>query len=533
MLAHGVGAYNEHAFLAYEQTPDNVVRSGFGSREGGLHVAQKPIRLLGALIELTTLEDQLVLDPFCGSGSTLVAAKNLGRRYLGFDISEEYVDIARERLRPDMFEAAKETKRKGGTNCSLANNAMPKNPLKSPDLFINRELSWLEFNHRVLQEGLDADLPLLERLKFLAIVGSNLDEFFLVRVAWLMQRRAAKVRRRDVSGMTPAEQLAAISRRVHQMVEEQSAGVREVFARLAEHGLRVWNREQWTEEHRRFAEAYFAREIEPILTPLAIQELTPSPLLPNLQLHVAGLLGEANGIAAEPSPGRDTRVVVVPVPSQLPRWVTLPSESETHLARVEDVIAANLGAMFPGSEVAATAAFRISRDADVVLQDDEEIDDLLHAMEEVVLSRRWRTPVRLTISAEPDPRLRKWLADWLKLGDEAVYEVDGPLEASALMELVEPARVRRPEDRRLAAAGSARLDRRRRSLASGPGPRRAAVSSLRELRSGGEAGGAGGRRSADAGDQADALPHQRRFADHSGVGPRRPKRQGSRSRWSN
>ena len=114
---------------------------------------------------------------------------------------------------------------------------MSKNPLKSPDLYINRELSWLEFNHRVLQEGLGDDLPLLERLKFLAIVGSNLDEFFLVRVAWLRQQRAAKGRRRDLAGMTPAEQLEAVVRRVHRMVEEQSAGVREVFARLAEHGL--------------------------------------------------------------------------------------------------------------------------------------------------------------------------------------------------------------------------------------------------------------------------------------------------------
>ena len=101
----------------------------------------------------------------------------------------------------------------------------PKNPLKSPDLYLNRELSWLEFNHRVLQEGLDAELPLLERLKFLAIVNSNLDEFFLVRVAWLMRGRAANVRRRDLSGMTPAEQLAAVSRRVHQMVDRQAAGV--------------------------------------------------------------------------------------------------------------------------------------------------------------------------------------------------------------------------------------------------------------------------------------------------------------------
>ena len=238
-----------------------------------------------------------------------------------------------------------------------------------------------------------------------------------------MQRRAAKVRRRDPAGMTPDEQLAAISRRAHRMVEEQSAGVREVFARLAEHGLRVWNRDEWTDEHRQFAEAYFSREIEPILTPLAIQELKPSPLLPNLQLHVAGLLAATGRTAS-----RAGRVVVVPVPSQLPRWVTLPPSRDIHLARVEDVIAANLAAMFPDIDVAATAVFRISRDADVVVQDDEEIDDLLRAMEEVVLSRRRRAPVRLTISAKPDPRLRTWLADWLKLGDEAVYEIDGPHE---------------------------------------------------------------------------------------------------------
>jgi polyphosphate kinase len=178
------------------------------------------------------------------------------------------------------------------------------------------------------------------------------------------------------------------------------------------------------------------------LTPLGISDLKPSPLLPNLQLHVAALLepGQSAGAdgarkeegADEPPP----RVVVVPVPNQLPRWVALPSEKDTHLACVEDVIAANVASLFPGSRVAATAAFRITRDADVVFQDDEQIEDLLRAMEEVVLSRRRRNPVRLTISARPDPRLKKWLADWLKLPDEQVYEVDGPQEASALMEIV-------------------------------------------------------------------------------------------------
>ena len=135
-----------------------------------------------------------------------------------------------------------------------------------------------------------------------------------------------------------------------------------------------------------------------MLTPLAVQDLTPGPLLPNLQLHVAALL--VGSTARKPDAPDGERVVVVPVPSQLPRWMALPAEKDMHLARVEDVIAANVSAVFPGCEVAATAAFRITRDADVVLQDDEEIDDLLHAMEEVVLSRRRRDAVRLTISAQ-------------------------------------------------------------------------------------------------------------------------------------
>ncbi|MEN6449583.1 MAG: polyphosphate kinase 1 [Thermoguttaceae bacterium] len=307
---------------------------------------------------------------------------------------------------------------------------MPKDPLKSPSLYINRELSWLEFNDRVLQQGLDAELPLLERLKFLAIVNSNLDEFFLVRVAGLMRQHAAKRRRRDPAGMTAAEQLAAIADRVHRMVDEQAAGVREVFARLAKHGLHVWRRQAWSDEHRVFLRAYFAREVQPILTPLAIEELSPRPLMPNLQLHVAALLSRRGE-----EPQQPLRVVVVPVPSQLPRWVTLPAASGVHLASVEDVIAESLDALFPDAEVVATAAFRITRDADVILQDDEEIDDLLHAMEEVVLSRRRREAVRLTLSAQPDARLRTWLAGWLKLDDAQVYEVDGPQEASALMEI--------------------------------------------------------------------------------------------------
>jgi polyphosphate kinase len=248
-------------------------------------------------------------------------------------------------------------------------------------------------------------------------------------VAGLMRQRAAKVRRRDASGMTPAEQLTAISRRVHRMVDEQMAGIRRVFEHLREHELHVWRREQWTAEHQQFLQSYFSREILPMLTPLAMQDLAPRPLLPGLQLHVAALL--ASGPAEEPA----EQIMVVPVPSQLPRFVALPSEQGVHLAPVEDVIAANLPALFPSMQVQSTAAFRITRDADVVL-DDEEVGDLLHAMEEVVLARRRRAAVRLSISAKADPRIKTWLTDWLKLAEDVVYEIDGPQEAAALMEIV-------------------------------------------------------------------------------------------------
>jgi polyphosphate kinase len=312
---------------------------------------------------------------------------------------------------------------------------MAKDPLKSPQLYINRELSWLEFNQRVLDEGLSDELPLLERLRFLSIVSSNLDEFFLVRVAGLMRRRAAKIRRRDPSGMTPAEQIEAVSLRVHRMYEQLADGIKDVLARLAKNGLIVWSRKDWSDTHRQFLKSYFTREIMPILTPLAMQELEPRPLLPGLQMYVAAVIAiggkqEKNQASGDPK----EKIVVVPIPMQLSRFIALPSEKDVHLAWLEDVIAANLGELFPGSEVFATGVFRIARDADVELQDDE-VENLLHEMEKAVFSRRRRAAVCLSISAQPDLRLKKWLVEWLNLGDESVYEMD-IVNPAALMELV-------------------------------------------------------------------------------------------------
>jgi polyphosphate kinase len=383
---------------------------------------------------------------------------------------------------------------------------MGKNSLKSPELYINRELSWLEFNDRVLREGLSSEVPLMERVKFLAIVLSNLDEFFLVRVAGLMRQRAAGISRRDPAGLTPKEQLSAIAARVRRMLDEHAQGVREALEQLAQHGLRVLRPAQWTPAQRRVLESRFAEEILPVLTPLAIEELSPRPLLPSLQLFVAALIAPAAPIAEWGSPAAETvglaydnasvdgaggpvdrasgsvghsdlasgspsvasdfpdgsggesstfemqrqarsedpaqskvqqptaRLVVVPVPTQCPRFLSLPGESEVCLVRMEDVIAAGCGLLFPASSVKGTAVFRITRDADVSV-DAEDAEDLLREMEEAVLQRRRRAAVRLTISANAHQRIKNWLKDWLGLREEEVYEIDGFQDAAALWEL--------------------------------------------------------------------------------------------------
>ena len=187
---------------------------------------------------------------------------------------------------------------------------MAKKKLDSPELYINRELSWLEFNQRVLDEGLCPDLPLLERLKFLAIVSSNLDEFFMIRVAGLMQQRSAGVRRRDISGLTPAQQLARIAKRVHKMVDDQSAGITEVLAEMRDRGLSVLEAADWRPEQERFLRSHFSAEILPILTPLAVQDLDPCPLLPNLRLNVVAVLADSRQERGGKS------FVFVPVPAR-------------------------------------------------------------------------------------------------------------------------------------------------------------------------------------------------------------------------
>jgi len=301
--------------------------------------------------------------------------------------------------------------------------------LDAPELYINRELSWLEFNDRVLREGLSAEVPLMERMKFLAIVSSNLDEFFMVRVAGLKQQVAAARSGRDLSGLTAGEQLERISARAHRMVAEQAAGIREASLEMRDHGLHILEADEWSEEQAGFLRSFFAAEVLPVLTPLAVDELEPFPLLPGLGLNLLV------GLQKDDEQNPPLRLAVVPIPASLARFIPLPAEDGLHLARLGDVVAANVGQLFQDYAVAATTLFRITRDADVPVTDDAA-GDLLEEVAAAVRSRRRQAVVRLEVASGTDERLESWLQDWSQVEPADVYEIDGMLDAAALFEVV-------------------------------------------------------------------------------------------------
>ena len=299
-----------------------------------------------------------------------------------------------------------------------------------PEWYINRELSWLEFNQRVLSEGRNEDLPLAERLKFLAIVSSNLDEFFMVRVAGLHQQRAAGVRTREPSGMTPSQQLLAISGKAHAMVAQQDRALRDVFVQLQEHDFYWLRPTQWSPQQQGYLADMFENEIRPVLTPLAVQSLDPCPLLAGLQLFVALSVRKRGDEQAE------QKLLVVPIPTHFDRFVTVPTSGRTCVATLEDIVIDNAVALVPGHEVVEHAVFRITRDADVEIRDDEAAD-LLQSIDDVVLARRRRGAVRLEISTDPSPQIRKWLLENLRLRKDEVYEINGLMDPKCLWSILD------------------------------------------------------------------------------------------------
>jgi polyphosphate kinase len=307
---------------------------------------------------------------------------------------------------------------------------MKKGRRKEPELFLNRELSWLEFDGRVLEEALDASNPLLERLKFATIVASNLDEFFIVRVAALQSAVEEGDVSPDLAGLTPSQQLKQISLRAHEMVERLYATVTgEILPALGERGIRILPVESLDGAQRSLLGRHCKDEVLPALTPLAIDSSRPFPMLSALSLNVALLLAPAEG---EEKP----RLGVVQVPARLPRLVRPVGSDGSTYVLLEDVIRAELAALFEGQTILESAVFRVSRDSELDL-DDEGGRDFLQAVEEELRNRRKGSVVRLEVGAGVSEALLAVLTERVQVSAQDVYRVNGPLDLRALFALVE------------------------------------------------------------------------------------------------
>ena len=310
----------------------------------------------------------------------------------------------------------------------MRSNATPAFPA---DHYLNRELSWLEFNARVLEEARDQTNPPLERLKFAAIFSSNLDEFFEVRVAGLLQQLYAGLEPQDfgVDGMDPAQQLAAVEKRAHELVAEQDRVLLDqIFPSLAAGGIERVRLEQLTESERAFADALFARSVYPVLTPLAIDPGHPFPHVHNKSLNVA--------LVIENVETQQRLFGVVQVPAVLDRVVVLPggSPERVRFVLLEELIAAHLGELFGGFRVVGHTFFRVTRNTDLTINEDDA-EDLLETIEETLRQRLRGDAVRLEILADADAGFVRMLVEALDLAERDVYRVTGPVDQSALMAL--------------------------------------------------------------------------------------------------
>ena len=299
----------------------------------------------------------------------------------------------------------------------------------NPKYYINRELSWIGFNHRVLQLAQRPELPLMERLKFLAIFSSNLDEFFMIRVAGLNQQMDAGIRKKAIAGRTPLQQLREISEQLHLHVHTHTQMLNDLLVQLRKHRLCILRPKEWTESQRSYLKDYFLKEVLPVLTPLAVEQLQPCPLLPNLQMNIAITL------RADKDKTEQNRLLVVPIPNLFTRLLTLPSREGTHLVTIEDIIADNAAAIIPGSPIQSIDFFRLTRDADVTVKEDEA-SDLLNVMEAAVLERRRRSAVRLEISNHASSILQQWLREEYQMKYMQIYKIDGFLDAKAFWQVV-------------------------------------------------------------------------------------------------
>ena len=310
--------------------------------------------------------------------------------------------------------------------------------LNDPQYYFNRELSWLEFNRRVLAEALDKRTPLLERLKFMAIFSSNLDEFFMVRVAALKKQVEANVSKRSADGLSPQQQLDAIAKTLTPMIEEQHQHFEKVLKKeLTKSGVYFLNYVDLNQEQRNYINNYFEEHIFPVLTPLAVDPSHPFPYISNLSLNLAVVLKD---------PAIENELFArVKLPKVLPRFITLPEElRQKHRNQpgvwtavpIEQVVTHNLEYLFPGMNILESYAFRVTRNADLSVEEDEA-DDLLLAIEKELQKRRiGGSSVRLEIEASIPSELRSTIIGELALEENDVYDIDGLLCLGDLMSML-------------------------------------------------------------------------------------------------
>ncbi|MGB0070112.1 MAG: polyphosphate kinase 1, partial [Isosphaeraceae bacterium] len=308
----------------------------------------------------------------------------------------------------------------------------PAGPAFDATLFLNRELSWLDFNERVLEEARDPSNPLLDRLKFLAICASNLDEFFEVRVAGLQAQLYENLEPQDMppDGMGPLAQLLEIARRAHDFVARlYETWLQQIHPQLREHGIRICPPGELTPAQNDFLDDYFDSQVYPVLTPLAIDPAHPFPHVHNKSLNLLLRIESLN------QHGR-LLYAVLQVPSVINRLVPLPDEGDAQrrFVLLEDVIGPRLDALFGGYRVIERVAFRATRNSDLSIQENEVKSSLLSTIEETLRQRKWGAPVRLEISERADEGFLAQLlsASALELEERDVYKVAGPVDLTAL-----------------------------------------------------------------------------------------------------
>ncbi len=296
---------------------------------------------------------------------------------------------------------------------------------------LNRELSWLAFNRRVLEEAVDPNNPLLEKLNFLAITSSNLDEFFMVRVAGLKHQQERDAEQRDNANMTADEQLSAISEKTHALVSRQYQYLKGILADLDREGLRFIDPSEAGEAQLRWLTEYFEREIFPVVTPMAVDSSHPFPFLASKSLNVALLLEKNEKGEEVDEDDVDVKTAIVPVPSVLPRIIALPQE-KTHPGKREFVLLENVirhfgDRFFIGYDLLEAGAFRITRDADLEL-DEEDAQSLVAEVERQLKKRKKGDAVRLEYAAGASRFLLRFMASLTNLEKEDLYAIDGPID---------------------------------------------------------------------------------------------------------